>query len=70
MQVVIKYYADEDDLMTKIPESELADQYSCCWDTDDEPPLPSYPDCWDQDQEAFDVLMAAAQGRRASKQSV
>ena len=63
-------YADEDDLMTKIPEPELADQYSCCWDTDDEPPLPSYPDCWDQDQEAFDVLMAAVQGRRASKQSV
>lgn len=50
--------------------TKLENQYECCWDLDDDPPLPSYPDCWDQDQEAFDVFMAAVEGRRATKQSV
>lgn len=50
--------------------TELENQYDCCWDTDDDPPLPSYPDCWDRDQEAFDVLMAAVEGRRARKQGL
>ena len=59
-----------DELTTKIAESELEKQYSCCWDIDDNPPPPSYPNCWDQDQEAFDVFMAAVEGRRARKQGV
>jgi hypothetical protein len=51
--------------------TELDNQYDCCWDADDDdPPLPSYPDCWDRDQEAFDVFMAAVEGRRASKHSI
>ena len=50
--------------------TELDQQYDCCWEEDDDPPVPSYPDCWDQDQEAFDVFMAAVEGRRARNQSV
>lgn len=50
--------------------TELENQYDCCWDEENDPPLPHYPDCWDQDQEAFDVLMAAVEGRRARRQNV
>ena len=60
---------DGDDVATtKV--TELDEQYDSCWDGDDAPPPPSYPDCWDADQEAFDVFVAAVEKRRAIGQSV
>lgn len=62
------HYGVYEDCTEKI--TELEGQYDCGWKMDDEPPLPPYPDCWDRDQEAFDVFMAAVEGRRARKQGV
>jgi hypothetical protein len=39
-------------------------RYDSCWDEDDVPPPPTYPDCWGRDQEALDELLAAVEGRR------
>jgi hypothetical protein len=39
-------------------------RYDSCWDEDDVPPPPAYPDCWGRDQEALDELLAAVEGRR------
>ena len=59
-----------DALFSRVKITLLNEQYLCCWETDDDPPLPTYPDCWDRDQEAFDVLVAAVEGRRGRKQGV
>jgi len=59
-----------DALFSRVKITLLNEQYLCCWETDDDPPLPLYPDCWDRDQEAFDVLVAAMEARRARKQGV
>jgi hypothetical protein len=39
-------------------------QYGSCWDDEDDPPRPAYPDCWARDQEALGGLLAAVEGRR------
>jgi hypothetical protein len=41
-------------------------QYDSCWDDEDVPPRPAYPDCWGRDQEALDELLAAIERRRTS----
>jgi hypothetical protein len=62
------YYGVSCDCTEKF--TKLEDQYVDGWHQDDEFPRPAYPDCWDQDQEAFEVFMAAVEGRRARKQGV
>lgn len=41
--------------------------YDCCWDDDDEPPLPEFPGCGKRDQEALDGLLEKVKGRNLGR---
>lgn len=55
-------YGDDD---SRPAPEELGELYDSCWDEDDVPPPPSYPDCWEEDQRALDELVAAVKARNA-----
>lgn len=65
-RAAIDRFGDREGIPEKIT---VLDQYDSCWDEDDDPPPPSYPDCWDEDQEALDELMKVVERRRAGRHS-